>query len=336
MRRLYIGLVVAATTILFPLWAMASNQEVAEEIAASLRKGAQLHHYRIGVKFQDGTAWLKGHVSSPEQIKEVLRVVAETPGVDRVVNNLTVDSSALEKSQPAAETLKSTLTLRVPGGSMAPEKLMPAVGQHAAAQRYSGKASHPALRLQQVVDANSGPLVDASPLVQASQVPSSYTSGPVQTASAMEEAPRLAPQRMIPQPVPQQVPQRQMVQQQMVRSNRPIPVAYAQPCPPRPMPAQGQMQGQMQGYGSAMPVGGASGITPARYDQPNMPQYAWPSYAAYPNYAAVTYPKQYSPTCWPYIGPFYPYPQVPLGWRKVTLEWDDGWWMLDFNNGCAH
>ena len=25
----------------------------------------------------------------------------------------------------------------------------------------------------------------------------------------------------------------------------------------------------------------------------------------------------------PYIGPFYPYPQVPLGWRKVQLEWDD-------------
>jgi hypothetical protein len=63
-----------------------------------------------------------------------------------------------------------------------------------------------------------------------------------------------------------------------------------------------------------------------------MPGYAWPTYAAYPNYAAVTYPKQYSPTAWPYIGPFYPYPQVPLGWRKVTLEWDDGWWMLDFKD----
>jgi hypothetical protein len=67
------------------------------------------------------------------------------------------------------------------------------------------------------------------------------------------------------------------------------------------------------------------------YDQPHLPNYAWPSYAAYPNYAGVTYPRQYSPTCWPYIGPFYPYPQVPLGWRKVTLEWDDGWWYLDFD-----
>jgi hypothetical protein len=78
--------------------------------------------------------------------------------------------------------------------------------------------------------------------------------------------------------------------------------------------------------------GSGVGIAPARYDHPTMPGYAWPSYAAYPNYAAVTYPKQYSPTAWPYIGPFYPYPQVPLGWRKVTLEWDDGWWMLDFKD----
>jgi len=72
------------------------------------------------------------------------------------------------------------------------------------------------------------------------------------------------------------------------------------------------------------------GVAPMRYDQPHLPNNAWPSYAAYPNYAAVTYPRQYSPAAWPYIGPFYPYPQVPLGWRKVTLEWDDGWWMLDF------
>ena len=62
----------------------------------------------------------------------------------------------------------------------------------------------------------------------------------------------------------------------------------------------------------------------------NLPGYAWPSYAAHPNYGAVSYPKQYSPSAWPYIGPFYPYPQVPLGWRRVALEWDDGFWHLDF------
>jgi hypothetical protein len=83
------------------------------------------------------------------------------------------------------------------------------------------------------------------------------------------------------------------------------------------------------GYNPGQPTGYPA---PYRYDQPYMPGYAWPSYAAHPNYAGVTYPKQYSPTAWPYIGPFYPYPQVPLGWRKVTLEWDDGWWMLDFKD----
>ena len=76
----------------------------------------------------------------------------------------------------------------------------------------------------------------------------------------------------------------------------------------------------------------AAGGAGPRYDTPNLPNYAWPGYAAYPNYAAVTYPQQYSPSAFPYIGPFYPYPQVPLGWRKVSLEWDDGWWMLDFHD----
>jgi hypothetical protein len=73
-------------------------------------------------------------------------------------------------------------------------------------------------------------------------------------------------------------------------------------------------------------------VAPVRYDLPHFPPYAWPSYASYPNYASLTYPQQYSPTAWPYIGPFYPYPQVPLGWRKVTLEWDDGWWFLKFKD----
>ncbi len=77
-------------------------------------------------------------------------------------------------------------------------------------------------------------------------------------------------------------------------------------------------------------VPAGTGAARARFDEPYMPGYAWPSYASYPNYAALTYPRQYSPTAWPYIGPFYPYPQVPLGWRKVELEWDDGWWFLDF------
>jgi len=93
------------------------------------------------------------------------------------------------------------------------------------------------------------------------------------------------------------------------------------------------------GMGRPMPMGSAGvGMPPVpmRGDGPNMPKYSWPSYAASPNYAAVQYPTQYSPTAWPYIGPFYPYPQVPLGWRRVSLEWDDGWWFLDFDDRHQH
>jgi BON domain len=108
------------------------------------------------------------------------------------------------------------------------------------------------------------------------------------------------------------------------------PVAFA---PARSVSHQQVVQGGVPGQPQRMVMPTShQGVSPARYDQPQMPGYAWPSYAASPNYAGVSYPKQYSASAWPYIGPFYPYPQVPLGWRKVSLEWDDGWWFLDFKD----
>jgi hypothetical protein len=91
--------------------------------------------------------------------------------------------------------------------------------------------------------------------------------------------------------------------------------------------------------GDPVPIamtGAGGGYGAARFDHPQMPSYAWPSYGAYPNYGGVSYPSQYSPMAWPYIGPFYPYPQVPLGWRKATLEWKDGWWHLDLKSRHDH
>jgi hypothetical protein len=78
------------------------------------------------------------------------------------------------------------------------------------------------------------------------------------------------------------------------------------------------------------PVGpaGAPGGTSAAV--PNNPNYAWPSYAPYPNFSAVGYPTAYPWQAWPNIAPPYPYPEVPLDWRAVTLRWDDGIWWLDF------
>src|ERR1019366_2473186 len=60
---------------------------------------------------------------------------------------------------------------------------------------------------------------------------------------------------------------------------------------------------------------------------PPMPPYAWPTYAPYNNYSRVAYPNSYAYDQFPFIGPMYPFPKVPLGWRSVTLTWEDGnWW----------
>lgn len=144
---------------------------------------------------------------------------------------------------------------------------------------------------------------------------------PVPLQAVPNSAIAVAPQTSAPTAAAPQAPVAVMPHSQ------PVYHAYqpaAQPAPTTGLPAAAPIAAY---YGSL-----TGGVAQVRYDHPQLPNYAWPSYAAYPNYAAVTYPKQYSPAAWPYIGPFYPYPQVPLGWRKVTLQWDDGWWYLDFKS----
>jgi hypothetical protein len=88
-------------------------------------------------------------------------------------------------------------------------------------------------------------------------------------------------------------------------------------------PGMGPMDGPAPEGPSGVP-----GATSAA--MPRNPNYAWPSYAPYPNFSAVGYPTVYPWQAWPNIAPPYPYPEVPLDWRAVTLRWDDGLWWLDF------
>lgn len=81
--------------------------------------------------------------------------------------------------------------------------------------------------------------------------------------------------------------------------------------PPEPVPS----------YRIPVPAHGYVGTPP-------LPPYAWPTYAPYNNYSRVAYPNCYPYEAFPYFGPFYPFPKVPLGWRAVKLEWNDGFWFL--------
>ncbi|MEM7785853.1 MAG: BON domain-containing protein [Planctomycetota bacterium] len=127
------------------------------------------------------------------------------------------------------------------------------------------------------------------------------------------------------QPLPTQVPARQVSATLGTGASNGIVVSGD------PMPFASSGAPQQMSAAPAMQASYPGSVGPAT-EAPNLPGYAWPGYAAHPNYGALSYPQQYSASAWPYIGPFYPYPQVPLGWRKVSLEWDDGWWMLDFHD----
>jgi len=332
MRRFVTGWMVAliATTLASAAWA--GNQEVAQEIAKSLRQSGKMQDYKIGVKYQQGTVWLVGRVASEQQLTTALNLVMQSPKVERVVNNLSVTTSEAERSQ-ATLSLAGGPDRRPPSDSPVPYRpereatsgLAP-IEQQATPKPADPRGMTAAERLQRAVDGRlqkrptqpANESEAANEVNRADRLPASFEPVPAQPTSATQARPV--------QPTPAQ--RAPAIRNQPRVAQRPVPVAYAQPNGAA-MAAPGMVPGGPRPMYTAAASGG---VAPARYDQPRMPNYAWPSYAAYPNYAAVTYPKQYSPTAWPYIGPFYPYPQVPLGWRKVTLEWDNGWWMLDFKD----
>jgi hypothetical protein len=307
MRRLFCAATLAAFVLAMPLAAVADDQEIADGVANALEASGQMKDYNVGVKVQDGTAWLKGNVSSNQQMLTAEMIAKSCPGVDRVVNNLTIGA-----------------------GNMAGQRGMMRSGLRQP-ESIGGNTQMAGTR-------NSG-VVRASMELPDHAQQELQVAGP--QAATHDEVPMAARLNPSQQPMQQPMAGEPQAYPMNARQAQPMPPAAARR--PLPMGARGPYQqvaqhipGGPEAVNTPRPmVGqpiGAAAPAPMHYDNPQMPGYAWPSYAAYPNYAALTYPKQYSPTAWPYIGPFYPYPQVPLGWRKVTLEWDDGWWFLDFKD----
>ena len=302
MRRIVAGLVTAAIFAVVPTFVVASNQDIANQVVGRLQESGQMSDYSISVTYKDGTARLRGRVASEKQMAIALTVAAHTPDVTSVVNELVVSPTAA--GHPVASS-----------GGRGDASRNPLRGKAATPVANDTQEPQKPSPTKRLGTWAGGGETEADASGTSEREGNSYFNpGGVKTASAEEYAPG---KMAMPQGARPMAPSRVAMLQPPVRSP-------AAPGAPLPM------------YAAA---NGGGATAPTRYDQPCLPNYAWPSYAAYPNYAAVTYPKQYSPTAWPYIGPFYPYPQVPLGWRKVTLEWDSGWWFLDFNDqpaSCWH
>jgi hypothetical protein len=338
-RATYLMAVVVSSLLAAPVRA----GDLAASVANTLRDSGALVGYRVNVKAKSGTVWLEGTVSDEKQLAAAVGIAETTPGVERVVNRLVVDQRDEVAQVPLGVPTSAWGVAGVPAPQAAP--LPPEAAE---------PAKKPQLNPFAFVTESLFPAKPAAeareprPEVQlvANTVPAKQRGPAVPPRSPMLLAPRGGQ--------PMQPPGGQAARQ---RSG----VRTASMGEPMMLPGPGGLQdgqivpGTMQysdgGYAGAgsMPPGAVGGgpmpmagtgvgmpPVPMRADGPNMPNYAWPSYASYPNYAAVQYPTQYSPTAWPYIGPFYPYPQVPLGWRRVSLEWDDGWWWLDFDERHYH
>jgi len=345
-------------------------QQIIEKLQAEKKAGG-LKGFSIDLQVDEGTVWLIGRVASEQQQAKALDLARRIPGVTQVVNDLAISappSRIAVAAQPApaaaayaaepmqAASQQEMANLVAAGPSPTPARanaqenktfspaqstvlnnvsktLMGAVhgNQQPTPVQRASSSQEVALATASPIGSGVDPTTSSSrrSVVQAAQ-PIANVPQQLVAADSLQPIAPAAPQvtAFVPMQMPYQMPYAVPV---YAGSQMQVPLAVGAARPVQYMGgpvAPGAVGGPMPMY---MPGSGV-GIAPARYDHPTMPGYAWPSYAACPNYAAVTYPKQYSPTAWPYIGPFYPYPQVPLGWRKVTMEWDDGWWFLDFKD----
>lgn len=284
------------------------NQLVAERIAAAIQQSG-IRGKDFDVKFQNGVAILEGAVSSPQHVAQLTQIVSRVNGVQQVDNRLRAPgmrpaSAARTPNQAVAEQIAGALAqagmssndieVRFNNGTATLRGLVGSPAQAGAAEEIVSQVPGVEAISNQLQVANAAR--GGAPIQQVN-----YQPGPMGPGGPMGPVGPMGPGGMQP--------------------------GMGGPGMMGPGGPGGMGPGGMMG---PAPMHGGRGPSHMTYDQPQLPPYAWPAYSNYPNYASLSYPTEYSASAFPYIGPFYPYPQVPLGWRQVQLEWDDGAWNLNF------
>ncbi|MDO5554659.1 MAG: BON domain-containing protein [Planctomycetia bacterium] len=350
MRRSFVLLVFAFTMAFAATSVQAGNQDEANKIARQL--GQMYPQYNIEVAYQDGKVRLRGEIASEADRDEINNLVSQMPQVKSVQEMFSITET--EEAEPANSAV-------VPKPNFFPTQKLPEANLIDQGNVVSVFAEEPAFPLVEEAEPVSSPVLpsipteapktepmvqetvvtalpaptapayaqDAAPAVEVEPAPAIVDAPAAVAAPAPAPAPVLAP---VPAPVP--APIAAPVPAPIVAEQGIVEYQGANYLPPRGV----AIGANAQPYPAAVPANypnapqGAA-MVPGQNGQPSLPNYAWPTYADYPNYSQVAYPKQYGARAFPYVGPFYPYPQVPLGWRKVTMEWHDGYWWLDFNDG---
>jgi osmotically-inducible protein OsmY len=326
MRRFLFGVVIASVTAAMPAWAFGGDREIAKTVMSELQQykdAGQLKGFDVNLKVEDGVVYLMGEVANRNQRALIAKAAASAAGSANVVNEIQI--------RQAANDVRTVSTDESNSPAVTDTVITDSIFDHLAQAKAAGQLRGFELDISTV---NGDVWVRGSVANQeqkamvldvASRVPGVarvIDDVTVKGQNDVRSVSTATPPAPTPLPqgssMPMMAPTGPTRQAGKAGPQAFAPSGLASYSAAAPVPAQ---------YGEA-----GMGMGAPRYDQPNLPNYAWPSYAAYPNYAAVTYPKQYSPSAWPYIGPFYPYPQVPLGWRRVSLEWDDGLWYLDYSS----
>lgn len=316
------------------------NQEHAEQVKEALQT-ASIDGYGINIEVIDGVVKLNGNVRKPGHLARATKACQQVAGITRVVNQL--------EYVPQRSTRQGSGTLlgRLSGRSQQTAAAQPSpVPQPTIRQVKAMTPTGPTN--QQMAEQIGGSLKKAGLAGQSISI--TYQkgvvtlAGAVQSAAQRDAASRAAGEIAGVRTVNNQLEVRAASPQAGVAAQQYAPQAatapkgqpfaltgypqQAPPIPPSPGAAQPLTPAAAMSQVPASPVSmGGAGM----FSHPQLPSHAWPAYAQYPNSAAVTYPTQYSASAFPYIGPFYPYPQVPLGWREARLQWDDGFWNLNFN-----
>ena len=275
----------------------ADNQAAADRIAVSLSE--QFPDCDITVQFQDGKVWLSGKVGSVSEIHKAIQFVSNLEGVEFVENEMTA-SKQTGVIAPASANMPKLMAEEV-------EETAPKVVKNTRPVRNSANSAP----LPAVVTAVGETTTEQS----ISQVANRLQ--PIQSGAVEITTNDVEPSYIVSTPAPQ-VAGHHFTRQRALGMSEQRAVEYVS-----------------QGHAPTDIMVGHGGGGVAIGTRPNLPKYAWPSYAAHPNYAQVAYPKKYTAGTWPNIGPHYPYPEPPLGWRKSTLEWHDGHWWLDFDDGSS-
>lgn len=360
MRRFFLGMAIASLTAGAPLTAFGGDREIADAIITAVKKSQMsLSGLEVDLTVENGNVVISGTAATQTQLDTVLTAARAVEGVKSVENKATaVVQTPSTQPTPVADVVpasasESTLLLGEPEAAGASDSAITSdiLGQLGQAKRVgqlrkfdinvSTVDSEVTIR-GFVANAQQKDLVLGT--AQNSQgvrrvIDEITVTGArdmqraVMPAATVSEATPVARPAFAGNPATGAGVPRAFAASTI--NNVPMQVAPVQAAPIQAVPMQAaQVVPGVAAPQAPVPMnaGPSYGAGVPRQDSPYMPGYAWPSYAAYPNYAAVTYPKQYSASAWPYIGPFYPYPQVPLGWRRVSLEWDDGLWYLDFTH----